>query len=294
MSHGQIPTGPTPEARTLLRATAALLFGLPLALLMAVPGAMSQWFHMFFILVVQDLVTRGFWLLDMLPTLGSMALLGYGVFGLGRINRDDPAWQSSVFHTRLTAILLCGMAPYLMWRDWIPHEDVFLFGAQTFAFVACVFVIQLNFILYRLARSLPNPVLESDTRMFSRLNLAMLMFILLLVVGYLAASRMQWFTTPGLLANLIETIDHQGSLLLTLLMLPSVATTLSMIWKTRQTVMTMVFDPSSLPPSPVVDEELIADEDEEGDEVEEEEDDPVSVPIDTNYPADAARAPDPE
>ncbi len=300
MSNGVIPTGPTNDARILLRVLNVLLWGLPLVLLMSVPGAMSQWFHMFFLLVVQDFVTRGFWLLDMIPTLGSMALLGYGIFLLGRIKPDDENWQTSLFQGRLVIILLTGMAPFLMWRNWVPNEPVFLFGCQLFAFVGCVFIIHLNFLLHRLSSFLPSPVLESDTRMFARLNLILLTLVLIVVIIYLVSSRMQLFVTSDFLDNILQAIDEQSGLLLMLLVLPSVSTTMSMLWKTRQTVMTMVFEPEALQmPSLAItlDKNIESSNKEEleqsGDE-DSEQDEPVSSPDDTSCPSDEVHSQDRE
>jgi hypothetical protein len=115
----------------------------------------------------------------------------------------------------------------------------------------------------------------------------MLLLLVLAVVGIYLLASMLVEPANQRFKQIMEAIDGQSGRLLILLVLPSLATTLSMIWKSRQTALRMIFEPeifSEPTPAPLVVEEKTSEGEEE----------PVSSPADTSYPADAARSPDRE
>ena len=162
---------------------------------------------------------------------------------------------------------------------------VFRLNVILFTLAAFVFLLHLNLLLRRLATLLPNKVLQADTRIFAKLNPMLLLLVLAVVGIYLLASMLE--PASQRFKQIMEAINAQSGRLLLLLVLPSLATTLSMVWKSRQTALRMIFEPEILsepPPTPLTVEE----ESSEGEEK------PVSSPGDTSYPADAARSPDRE
>ena len=277
-----MPTVPYTDLRPLLRGLNALLVGLPLAVLVCVPGAVGDWIRLFIIVVLDGSVLPGMWLLALLPTLGAIGLLVYAVWQLGRFRPDSSEWQVDLHHSRLFALICLGLVPFLQWagaETGVPPVGAFVFRLNVLLFIlaAFVFLLHLNLLLRTLATLLPNEVLRADTRIFAKLNPLLLLLVLGLMTVYLVVAALE--PAGERLQRVLEAIHVQSGRLLILLVLPSVATTLSMIWKSRQTALRILFEPEAFsepPPTPVAEPEE------------------VSPPSDTSCPADAARSPDRE
>ncbi len=281
---------PSTELRPLLRGLNALLVGLPLALLVCVPGAVGDWIRLFVIVLLEGNALPGMWVLALLPSLFAIGLLAVAVWQLGRFRTDVKEWQADLYHSRLFVLVCLGLAPFLQWAEvesvgLLGGEFVFSLNVILFTLAAFVFLLHLNLLLRRLATLLPNEVLQADTRIFAKLNPMLLLLVLAVVGVYLLASMLE--PANQRFKQIMEAINAQSGRLLILLVLPSLATTLSMVWKSRQTALRMIFEPEILnepPPAPLAVEE----ESSEGEEK------PVSSPADTSYPADAAHSPDRE
>ncbi len=281
---------PSTELRPLLRGLNALLVGLPLALLVCVPGAVGDWIRLFVIVLLEGNALPGMWVLALLPSLFAIGLLAVAVWQLGRFRTDVKEWQADLYHSRLFVLVCLGLAPFLQWAEvesvgLLGGEFVFSLNVILFTLAAFVFLLHLNLLLRRLATLLPNEVLQADTRIFAKLNPMLLLLVLAVVGVYLLASMLE--PVNQRFKQIMEAINAQSGRLLILLVLPSLATTLSMVWKSRQTALRMIFEPEILnepPPAPLAVEE----ESSEGEEK------PVSSPADTSYPADAAHSPDRE
>ena len=279
---------PFNELRPLLRGLNALLVGLPLALLVCVPGAVGDWIRLFVIVMLEGNELPGMWLLALLPSLVAIGMLVVAVWQIGRFRPDVEEWQADLYHSRLFVLVCLGLAPFLQWaevKSGVPPggEFVFRLNVILFTFAAFIFLLHLNLLLRRLATLLPNEVLQADTRIFAKLNPILLLLVLGVVVIYLLIYKLE--PTGYRFKRILEAVNVQSGRLLLLLILPSLATTLSMIWKSRQTVLHMLFEPgfynaSSHPLLPAEDA---------SDEVES-----IGSAGDTNYPADAARSPDRE
>jgi hypothetical protein len=273
------------ELRPLLRGLNALLVGLPLAVLVCVPGAVGDWIRLFIIVVLDGSVLPGMWLLALLPTLGSIGLLVYAVWQLGQFRPEVGEWQADLHHSRLFVLVCLGLAPFLQWagaETGVPPGGAFVFRLNVLLFIlaAFVFLLHLNLLLRTLAMLLPNEVLRADTRIFAKLNPLLLLLVLGLMTVYLVVSALE--PEGERLRRVLEAINVQSGRLLILLVLPSVATTLSMIWKSRQTALRILFEPEvfSAPPPTIVG-------DKEGSSATK----AVNPPGDTSCPADAARSP---
>ena len=84
---------PSTELRPLLRGLNALLVGLPLALLVCVPGAVGDWIRLFVIVLLEGNALPGMWVLALLPSLFAIGLLVVAVWQLGRFRTDVKEWQ---------------------------------------------------------------------------------------------------------------------------------------------------------------------------------------------------------
>ncbi|MBL68578.1 MAG: hypothetical protein CMO74_10560 [Verrucomicrobiales bacterium] len=282
---------PLAELRPLLRGLNALLIGLPLALVVCIPGAVGDWIRLFIIVLLDGTVPPAVWLLGLLPVLGAVGLLVVGVWQMARFQPDDADWQRDLFHSRLFVLLCLGLAPFLYWAEAgtsVPGGEIVLrLNVLVFTVGAFVYLIHLNLLLRRLARLLPNVVLQADTRIFAKLNPLLLLLVLALVAFYQAIDGL--FVAEGRLKMVMDAVNAQGGRMVILLMLPSVATTLSMIWKARQTALRVIFEPGAFD-----DEAILAAADGGREDLEDAAGDKINSPADTSCPADAARSPDPE
>jgi hypothetical protein len=105
------------------------------------------------------------------------------------------------------------------------------------------FLYLLNSVLARLAAMLPDETLRSETKLFTRLNHAILLIII--------ASHPFWFilhgfdTLPRVLAEVVLLFERGGDVLTLMfwmffLLLP-VAMTMALLWKTKEVIMASVF-----------------------------------------------------
>lgn len=278
-----MPHVPSSELRPLLRGLNALLVGLPMALLVCVPGAVGDWIRLFVIVLLEGNALPGMWVLALFPSLFAIGLLFIAILQLGKFRADVKKWQSDLYHSRLFVLVCLGLSPFLQWAEvesGISSEGILIFRLNMilFTLAAFVFLLHLNLLLRRLATLLPNEILRADTRIFAKFNPILLLLVLSVVGIYLLASMLD--PANQRFKQIMEAINDQSGRLLILLVLPSVATTLSMVWKSRQTALRMIFEPETFsepPPTPLAAKE-----------------ESVSSPTDTSYPADAAHSLDRE
>ena len=187
---------PSTELRPLLRGLNALLVGLPLALLVCVPGAVGDWIRLFVIVMLEGNELPGMWLLALLPSIVAIGLLVVAVWQFERFRPDGKEWQADLYHSRLFVLVCLGLAPFLQWAEVKPGvppggEFVFRLNVILFTFAAFVFLLHLNLLLRRLATLLPNEVLRADTRIFAKLNPILLLLVLGVGVIYLVVSKLE-------------------------------------------------------------------------------------------------------
>ncbi len=220
MTHASANPDLMPSLGRLIRGLSALFWGLPIALLACAQPEVFHWFQPY-----------GFFVP---PT--AVALLVHGTNQMVYFQPQERVWMRAVDATRLLGVLTLGLSPFLFFWDQFPFDPFFAHNVGLMAVFGLLFLLSLNHLLYRLAAMLPDEMLRHETRMFTGFNTGLLSVLLLLLTGYLSA---QWL---GPLAPRILFGRIVPTLILFLVLLP-LAMTMTMLWKTKETILTSVFGP---------------------------------------------------
>jgi len=207
----------------LVRGLSAIFWGLPLALVIGVQTARSDWLRHY-----------GF-----LPLLAANGLLLFGLWEMGRFQPRERIWTSALDRTKLLGIINIGLSPFLYWWYQAPRVLYFACGSGVLILSALFFLYDLNNVLKRLTSMLPDATLRQETHLFSTLN----MVILLVAAGCFMAgfSILNLDLAPHLAARL-EFLLTRGLLwLMIFLILLPVAMTMAMLWKIKEVILEGVF-----------------------------------------------------
>ena len=212
-----------PALGRLVRGLSALFWALPLTLLTCANNLVADWMRTF----------------GMAPPLVLTALLLYGVHLLGAFHPGERVWRVALERTRILAIVNIGLAPFLYWAHQVPGNPFLDASAALFFLTGVLFLHNLNHALDRLAAMLPDETLRADTRLFSRVNRAVLgglVFAVCVIYGLL-----QFESLPGTLRLMLLTIDYERRWVFLFLLILPVALTMTLLWKIKDTIFQSVF-----------------------------------------------------
>lgn len=209
--------------RHLLRGLSALFWGLPLALLLCVQTAVTNWL-------------RG---LGAAPSVIATGMLFFGVMEMARFRPGADVWQGALDRAKIFALLSFGLSPFAYFCNRYPHEIYYRQMVWIMAFAGVLFIFNLNRSLKYLAAMLPDQVLREDTELFTTLNLGLMLTLVLLVMGYFTLQEVN--DLPLLVIHALEAIDeHRRWLVIFFVVLP-VSMTMSLLWKIKEIVLTGIF-----------------------------------------------------
>jgi hypothetical protein len=209
-----------PSLAPLTRGLSALFWGLPLALVVSAQTASS------------GLLFN----LGIVPPLLVNVLVAVGVFQLGRFHQHERIWVQALDRTRLMALVNVGLSPFLYWSRVLPHELYFRLAVGLMAVSGLLFLFNLNLSLRRLAAMLPDETLRQETRLFTQVNQWLILTTLVLVTAMIAGRNLDLLPLP-----LAMQVARFGLPVLLLLVLLPVALTMTMLWKTKETVLASAF-----------------------------------------------------
>jgi hypothetical protein len=207
----------------LVRGLSALFWGLPLALVLCVQTAKTDWLRPF-----------GF-----LPPVFAMGLLLYGLWLAGEFQKQERVWQNALDRAKLLALVNLGLSPFLFWWNKFPNQEFFTTMAILLGFCALVFLSHLNLVLLRLSAMLPDETLRQEARQFTLLNRVLLLGALLLALGHLLLQQFALLTITA--GRILMVLERGGLWLLILLVLLPLAMTMALLWKTKEVILESVF-----------------------------------------------------
>jgi len=216
----------------LVRGLSALFWGLPLALVVSVQTAETNLFLPF----------------REAPPVIANALLYYGLHQLAFFQPQERIWRNALDRARLLALVTLGLSPFLYWWKMMPHELYFRLAVALLALAGLLFLFNLNFVLQRLAAMLPDETIRLETRMFTNLNLYMLVAIVLLVASWAGLNALR--PLPPSLVPVLYVLARTGPMVLLLLVLMPLAMTMAMLWKMKETILASLLAASSGPSQP--------------------------------------------
>lgn len=211
----------------LVRGLSALFWGLPAALVVSFHTAKAEVLRSF-----------GPW-----PPIVCTGLLVFGLWQLSAFQKQERIWRAALDRAMLFALLNFGLSPFLYWWNKLPGQKFFYVMVLAMVVSGVLFLASLNLVLRRLGAMLPDETLRLETRQFSGLNLNLLGATGVVSGAYFALHYYQ--ALPAYFAPFMLVVDT-GSLL-TLLMLPALAVTMALLWKTKEVILESVF--GSKPPT---------------------------------------------
>ncbi|MBI3851102.1 MAG: hypothetical protein HY298_12620 [Verrucomicrobia bacterium] len=215
----------------LVRGLSALFWGLPIALIVCVQTAKSDWLKTF----------------GMVPPVLVTGWLLYGLWQLGYYQKQERIWRSALDRAKLFGLVNLGLSPFLYWSNKIPNHPFFMPMVALLALSGLIFLSNFNLVLQRLSAMLPDETLRLETRHFTTLNRCLLLAAALLALSY--QTLVHFNSLPIQVAAVLEQLERQGRLwwlLLTVLplaifVLLPLAMTMALLWKIKETILDSVF-----------------------------------------------------
>ena len=213
--------------RRLVRGLAALFWGLPAALVIAVQTGKGEW-----------LKPLGF-----APITLAMALLLFGIILLGKFQTQERVWMIALERARLLALVNVGLSPFLFFWSKMPGNLFFTISVEVMFLTLLAFLFLLNAVLARLAAMLPDETLRSETKLFTRLNQTILLIVIPTQPLYFVLHGSS--KLPRIVVEILLLPERFGPMfqlmvIMFFILLP-VAMTMALLWKTKETIMAGVF-----------------------------------------------------
>jgi hypothetical protein len=230
---------PVPQAELmqalgrLVRGLSALFWGLPLALVTAVQTARTDWFRQ----------------LGVVPPLAGMALLFYGLLQLAHFQKQERVWRNALELATALALINMGLSPFLFLWNKLPAVPFFSQMLGVLALSGLLFLLNLNRVLQRLTAMLPDESLRQETKLFTTMNIYLLLLTLVLVVAYFVLAQIH--SLPRVLILALSLVNEGSVWLLILLVLLPVAMTMALLWKIKEVILESVFTGDRAPGEPV-------------------------------------------
>jgi len=207
----------------LVRGLSALFWGLPLALVVCVQTNRTN-------------VLAG---LGVVPPVLANLLLCYALHEMGRFRRSERIWQRARERVMVFAIVNVGLSPFLYWWKVMPGVLHYQFAVLVIALSGLLLLFTLNQMLQRLAAMLPDETLRLEAKLFTNLNLYLLLATALLGAVWVGLGHLN--LPPQALLPFVELATRVGLLLMLLLVLLPLALTMALIWKIKETILASVF-----------------------------------------------------
>ncbi|MDB6108698.1 MAG: hypothetical protein JWR69_448 [Pedosphaera sp.] len=207
----------------LVRGLSALFWGLPIALIICVQSAKTEFLKPF----------------GIAPPMAVTAWICFGLWQLGAFQKQERIWHSALDRAKLLAIVDLGLSPFLYWWNQVPNQPFFTLVVGIMAVTGLVFLSNLNLVLHRLSAMLPDENLRQETRHFTTLNRYLVFLILCLGILLITVLRF-----PSLLPSPVEwllLLSPNSLWLMVFLVLLPLAMTMALIWKIKEVILDSVF-----------------------------------------------------
>ena len=209
----------------LVRGLSALFWGLPLALVVCVQTGRTN-------------LLAGW---GVVPPLLANGLLCYALHEIGFFHRSERIWQRARERAQLFALLNFGLSPFLYWWKMMPEVLYYEFAVLVLALSGLLLLFTLNQMLQRLAAMLPDETLRLEAKLFTNLNLYLLLATAILGAVWVGVGHAK--PLPAALVPFLDLTLRLGVLLMLLLILLPLALTMALIWKIKETILASVFAP---------------------------------------------------
>lgn len=207
----------------LVKGLSALFWGLPIALLICVKTATSDWLKPF----------------GIAPPVLANSLLFYGLWQLGHFQKQERVWRQSLDRATLLSVANIGLSPFVFWWNQVPQVPLFSAALGLLTLTGFLFLFNLNHVLQRLTAMLPDETLRLETSFFTSMNLYLLLGLVILAT---AVSTLQEIPAlPGVVIDILRAFETVRQWVFVLLLLLPLAMTMTLIWKIKEVILTSVF-----------------------------------------------------
>jgi hypothetical protein len=216
----------------LVRGLSALFWGLPMALIVCVWTANSEWLT----------------LLRLIPAVTANALLVYGLWQLSGFQTQERVWRTALDRATLLGLVNLGLCPFLYFSSRVPENFFFLAMVIVLGISALMFLGSVNLVLQRLGAMLPDEALRIEIQQFTALNTNLVIATLVIGAACMGLNRMhQGFIgdvlqrLPPIFARFVNLLEHGTFWLPVLFVLLPLAMTMALLWKTKEVILDSVF-----------------------------------------------------
>jgi len=217
-----------PTLARVVRGTSMLFWGLPVAMVVSIMSTLSNW-------------TDAAWPMGMLMSPVAFGVLWVGLWLLGAFQPQERVWQAALGQAKLMGLFSLGLSPFLHWHHRAPDELYFANAVWLLALVFVFYLMALNKTLARLAAMLPDETLRVESQLFSRMNRVLLAMT---PIGFGAMYLMSLIDEPPeLLFRLVAMAAQFRPWLFMAFVLIPVSMTMSLLWKTKESILASVFTP---------------------------------------------------
>ncbi|MBM3839421.1 MAG: hypothetical protein FJ398_15905 [Verrucomicrobia bacterium] len=207
----------------LVKGLSALFWGLPLALLVCVKTATTDWLKPF----------------GIAPPLLVNTLLFYGLWQIGHFQRQERVWHQSLDRAKLLSVVNIGLSPFVYWWNQVPQMPLFSVALGLLILSGLLFLFNLNHVLQRLTAMLPDETLRHETAFFTSMNVYLLLGLLILMAFYATVQEM--VVLPEIVISFLRAFETVRQWVFILLLLLPLAMTMTLIWKIKEVILTSVF-----------------------------------------------------
>ena len=207
----------------LVRGLSALFWGLPIALIVCVQTAKSDWIRP----------------LGYFPPVLTTGLLFYGLSLLGHFQKQERVWRIALDRALIFSLINIGLSPFLVWANRLPGQPFYTLMVELLCLSGLLFLFALNPVLWRLAAMLPDETLRTETKAFTAFNRYVLLATFALLVLYFILGRIPHL--PHAIVVLLFFVEGGGWLIVFFLGLLPVAMSMALIWKTKEVILSSVF-----------------------------------------------------
>lgn len=210
----------------LVRGLSAIFWGLPVALVVCVQTAGTNWL-------------ASFGPFSLIAPVGVTSLLLYGLWLMSDFQKQERIWILALDRAKVLGLANVGLSPFLHWHQQMPGVPFFSYAVSVMALSALLFLFNLNQVLHRLTAMLPDETLRVETRVFTTLNASLLVLIPASLAIYFALAQMN--RLPGSVTLLLQFMEPITQWILVFLFLLPMAITMSLIWKIKEAILASVF-----------------------------------------------------
>lgn len=208
----------------LVRGLSAQFWGLPIALIVCVQTAKTDWLQP----------------LGLLPAMVAQGLLFYALTQMGHFQKQERIWRQALDRGKICSLVNLGLSPFLFWWNRMPGNEFFSAMIEVMAVTGLLYLFSINLLLRRLVAMLPDEPLRIETQVFTKMNNYLLFATALVFGSFIVLRRVDTF--PRIMMSVFAILDHGGLWVILFMILLPIAMTMALIWKIKEIILTSVFN----------------------------------------------------